>query len=378
MLRKTFLILILFVTSLSAQQQRLDSLISSGIHQIYSIKFEDADTTFATVRREFPNHPSGAFFDAMIVWWHILLDLRSKVYDDLLRDKLEIVIDQCDDIIDEDETNINAIFFKGGALGYRGRLSALRHDWFDAASDGKDALPLVFWAYELDSTNTDVVLGFGIYNYFAEIIPEVFPPVEPLMIFFPEGDKKKGIEQLKFVGDNGKYAKYEALYFLMTSYYAFEKNNIEALKYATILNDEFPNNPRFEAYRGRINIRLSNYKKAFEIFSSIISKYNLGYTGYTKRIKREAEYYCGEYYKRNDSLALAETHFLNCENLSRIVDEDEESGFLVNTLLFLGELNDAKGEREKAIKYYEEVLDMDEYGNSHENAERHIETPYKK
>jgi len=375
---KLSLFLILLTSSLSAQQERLDSLITSGIHQIYSIEFDEAESTFLNVKNDFPEHPAGNFFDAMIVWWRILLDLRSETYDDILVDKLEIVIDQCDEILDGDPTNIDAIFFKGGSLGYRGRLSALRKDWFDAAADGKDALPLVFLAYELDSTNTDVILGFGIYNYFAKVIPEVFPPVEPLMFFFPEGDKKKGIEQLEFVGENGKYAKYEALYFLMTSYYSFEKNNIKALKYATILNEEFPDNPRFESYRGRINVRMNNYKNAFKIFSNIINKYNLGYTGYTKRIKREAEYYAGVYCKRNDSLTLAETHFLNCESLSRIVDQDEDSGFLVNSILYLGKLNDLKGEREKAVEYYEEVLDLDEFSDSHKKAEKHLETPYKK
>jgi len=378
MLRKLLLILILFIVPLSAQQNRLDSLITSGIHQIYSIKFEEAESTFTTVKNNYPEHPAGNFFDAMIVWWRILLDLRSEVYDDILVDKLEVVIDQCDDILDEDPTNVDAIFFKGGSLGYRGRLSALRKDWFDAAADGKDALPLVFLAYELDSTNTDVILGFGIYNYFAEVIPEVFPPVEPLMIFFPEGDREKGIEQLKFVGENGKYAKYEALYFLLTSYYSFEKNNNKALEYAKILNNEFPNNPRFESFRGRINVRMNNYKSAYKMFSSIISKYNLGYTGYTKKTKREAEYYSGDYYKRIDSLTLAETHFLNCDSLSQLVDIDEDSGFRVNSLLYLGELSDIKGEREIAIEYYEEVLDLDEFNNSYEKAEKRIKAPYKK
>ncbi len=377
MLKSFFIISILFVSSIFAQEQRLDSLIERGIHQIYSIEFEKAEETFATIRADYPEHPAGNFFDAMIVWWRILLDLRSEIYDDLLRDKLELVIDQCDDILDKDETNVDAIFFKGGALGYRGRLSSLRKDWFDAAADGKDALPLVFLAYDLDSTNTDVILGFGIYNYFAEIIPEIFPPVEPLMIFFPEGDKKKGIEQLKFVSENGKYAKYEATYFLMTSYYAFEKNNIEALKYAKILNDEFPNNPRFESYCGRINIRMNNYSEASKIFTSIIGKYNLGYTGYTERIKREAEYYVALYNQKRDSLALAETHFRNCESLSRRVDKNEDSGFLINTLLYLGKLNDSKGNRGEAIKYYEEVLDLDEFDNSHEKAERYLEKPFK-
>ncbi|MCF6269012.1 MAG: hypothetical protein L3J41_04825 [Melioribacteraceae bacterium] len=378
MLKRLLLILMLFVSSLSAQQEKLDSLITSGIHQIYSIKFDDAEKTFVIVKKDFPEHPAGNFFSAMIVWWRILLDLQSKIYDDILVDKLEVVIEQCDEILDNEPTNVDAIFFKGGALGYRGRLSALRGDWLDAAADSKDALPLVFLAYELDSTNTDVILGFGIYNYFAEVIPEVFPMVEPLMIFFPEGDKKKGIEQLMFVGDYGKYAKYEALYFLMTSYYSFEKNNNRALEYATKLNVEFPNNPRFESYRGRINVRMNNYKEAFKMFSSIINKYNLGYTGYTEMIKREAEYYAGVYYKRNDSLTLAETHFANCDSLSRVVDKGLESGFLVNSLLYLGELNDIKGERAKAIKYYEEVLDLKEFQQSHEKAEKHIEEPYSK
>jgi tetratricopeptide (TPR) repeat protein len=375
---KKILLIILFSSPLFAQQERLDSLITIGIHQIYSIKFEEAESTFAIVQKDFPEHPAGVFFDAMIVWWKILLDLQSESYDDLLNDKLEIVIDRCEDILEEDKTNVDAMFFKGGALGYRGRLSALRSDWFDAAADGKDALPLVFLAYELDSTNTDVILGFGIYNYFAEVIPEVFPPVEPLMIFFPEGDKEKGLEQLKFVGENGKYAKYEALYFLMTSYYSFEKNNNEALKYARILNDEFPDNARFESFCGRINVRKNNYDRAFEIFSSILNKYNLRYTGYTDRIKREADYYLGVYYKQNDSLSVAETHFLNCESLSRKVDRDEESGFLVNVLLYLGELNDIKGDRIKAVKYYEEVLDLNEFSNSHYKAEKYIKSPYKK
>jgi len=366
------------VSPLSAQQERLDSLITSGIHQIYSIKFDEAENTFEIVNNEFPQHPAGTFFNAMIVWWRILLDLQNEEYDDLLVDKLEIVLDQCDEILDENPSNVDAIFFKGGALGYRGRLSSLRKDWFEAAIDGKDALPLVFLAYELDSTNTDVILGFGIYNYFAEVIPEIYPMVEPLMIFFPDGDKKKGLDQLKFVGDYGKYAKYEALYFLMTSYYSFEKNTTMALKYAKILNEEFPNNPRFESYRGRIYVRLNNYESAFNVFSNIIDKYNLGYFGYTERVKREAEYYSGVYYKQIDSLELAETHFLNCESLSRLVDKDEETGFLVNTVLYLGEINDLIGKREKAVMYYEEVIDLDEFKNSHDKAEKHLETPYTK
>ncbi|MBU0473860.1 MAG: tetratricopeptide repeat protein [Bacteroidetes bacterium] len=377
-MNRIILVFLIFSTTLFSQSQKLDSLITVGIHQIYSIKFDEAEATFSLIQKKYPMHPAGKFFDAMIVWWKVLLELRSEVYDDLMRSKLELSLEQCEDILDENPNNVDAIFFKGGALGYRGRLDAIRENWLDAAADGKDALPLVLKAYELDSTNTDVILGFGIYNYYAEVIPEKFPIVEPLMFFFPKGDKKKGIEQLNYVADNGKYAKYEALYFLMTLNYSFENNQNEALKYAERLCKEFPDNPRFQSYLGRINIRRNDYSKATEIFLDIIEKYDLGYTGYSDRIKREALYYVGVNYKQMNNFTLAEKYFLNCETLSRIVDKEEETGFLANTLLYLGELNDIKGNREYALKYYKEVLNLTEFQNSHEKGKRYIKTPYSK
>ncbi len=369
-------LLLLFNQMCFAQSTRFDSLITAGIYQIYNIKFDQASISFAKVKKEFPQHPAGNFFDAMITWWQILLDLKNEELDDLFEDKLEIVVDQCDDILDDNPQNIDAYFFKGGALGFRGRLSSIRGDWFDAAADGKDALPLVFTAYELDSTNIDVKLGFGIYDYFASVIPEKYPMVQPLMLFFPEGDKEKGIKELKTVAEKGKYAKYEAQYFLMTLNYSFENNDSECFKYAKMLSDKFPDNPRFQGFLGRINIRMNNYPTAIEIFENILNKANNNFDGYNDKIRREAHYYIGFNYKKSDSLNLALQHFKLCEQISRSVDEDEESGFLINAVLYQGEIYDLKSERNNAIKNYEEVLDFREFGNSHERAEEYLEKPF--
>ena len=305
-------------------------------------------------------------------------EIKYEEFDDIFEDKLEIVIDQCDDILDDDPQNIDAYFFKGGALGFRGRLYSIRGDWFDAAADGKDALPLVFTAYELDSTNNDVKLGFGIYDYYAAVIPEKYPMVQPLMLFFPEGNKNKGIRELKTVAEKGKYAKYEAQYFLMTLNYSFEKNNSECHKYTKMLSDKFPDNPRFQSFLGRINIRMNNYQDAIEIFKSILVKESNDMIGYNDKIKREAHYYIGLNYKRSDSLDSALVHLKECEQVSRKIDKDEESGFLINSVLYQGEIHDLTGDRKKAIKYYEEVLDFREFGNSHERADEYLENPYQK
>ena len=215
--RKIILLLIFFcinISQLSAQDSKFDSLITSCIDQIYGIKFEQARQTIGELNKQYSEHPAPRFFDAMIVWWQILLDLTNEDFDDLFLDKLEEVIDFCDDILDEQPDNVDALFFKGGSLaseegcmesGMRGLMLRLM---------GKDALPLVFSAYEIDSTNVDVKLGFGIYNYYAAVIPQKYPMVEPLLFFFPEGDKEKGLEELNYVADNGRYARVEAIYFL--------------------------------------------------------------------------------------------------------------------------------------------------------------------
>ncbi len=212
---KRFILFFLVIQAgfLQAQSPEFDSLITTGIHQIYNIKFPDAEVTFRKVIANYPDHPAGRFFLAMIDWWRILLDLDNESNDELFFQKLEDVIYQCDQMLEQDPDNVDALFFKGGAIGFRGRLRAYRESWIKAADDGREALPIVERASELDPSNMDVQLGFGIYNYYASVIPNDYPFLKPLMIFFPSGDKEKGISQLNTTASNGKYAKYEASIF---------------------------------------------------------------------------------------------------------------------------------------------------------------------
>jgi tetratricopeptide (TPR) repeat protein len=371
------IVLILLLASFQmnfAQDAKFDSLVTKGIKEIYNIQFDKAKETFDLVQKEYPNHPAGKFFSAMIIWWKITLDRDNETYDEIFEDRLEEVIDFCDEILDDDPKNVDAIFFKGGALGFRGRLYALRKEWFNAALDGKDALPLVFEAYKIDPTNEDVKLGFGIYNYYAESIPEKYPFIKPAMVFFPNGNKSKGIEQLKIAAKKAKYAGIEARFFLMTLYYQFEEDYTESLVYAKPLHEDFPNNPIFEKYYGRLFVKKGNYKKAAEIFSSINKKCNSAYNGYNKKLKREAVYYIGNNFYMQGKLDSAKKYFTECEKLSKKVDVDldEESGFLINAALYVGMINDRLGLRNEAIKKYKQVLSYREYGNSHKKAKKYL------
>lgn len=355
-----------------------DSLVKAGINQIYSIELDQAEKTFDKIVKEYPTHPSGKFFKAMIIWWRILLDLEDESMDDKFYDQLEEVIEMCDDILDKNSRNVDAMFFKGGALGFRGQLLAIRESWFKAALDGKDGLNLVFKSYEVDPKNVDVQLGFGIYHYYADVIPKKYPVVKPFMIFFPKGDKEKGLKELEYVALNGRYTLIESRHFLQKLYFQFEENMEESRRWGRALLRDFPNNPNFQKYYGLTYVKENNYTEAVKTFRDIFNKAEKGLPGYNKRYKREASYYIGQEFKNRNIVDSSAHYFEISEKLSREIDKGKESGFLINTVLYLGQLYDLMGQRDKAIKYYNEVLKLKERNNSHSLARQYLKTPYRR
>jgi tetratricopeptide (TPR) repeat protein len=375
-LKFSLLALLLTFSVINSQSQSFDSTVSKGIKEIYNIKFFEAEKTFRSLIADYPNHPAGRFFLAMIDWWKILIDLDVETYDDLFFQKLEDVIYQCDQILDKDEKNVDALFFKGGAIGFRGRLRAMRESWLKAADDGREALPIVQRASKLDPDNKDVELGFGIYNYYAAVIPDKYPLIKPLMIFFPKGDKEKGIQQLTNTAYYGKYAKYEAQYFLTTLYYQYEDQPWKAIEFARMLYAQFPDNPIFEKWFGRISVRNADRTSAFETWKKVVQKCLNKFTGYNQKTLREASYYVGVEYKDMNKPDSAIIFLEQSKIVSLTLDKEEVSGFYINTILYLGMMNDLLGNRDKAVEYYEEVLEVKEYGASKTFAKQYLEKPY--
>jgi tetratricopeptide (TPR) repeat protein len=104
----------------------------------------------------------------------------------------------------------------------------------------------------------------------------------------------------------------------------------------------------------------------------------LNYPGYNKATKREASYYVGNWYKIEETeLDSAKKYLKICESLSRELDVEKQTGFLANTVLYLGMIYDMQGYRNLAIKKYKEVLEIEEYHQSHKLAEQYLANPYK-
>lgn len=357
-------------------EQEFELRVKKGVDHIYNLEFEQAEKEFTDLIRAKPGDPAGHFFLAMVNWWKIMIDMDNTQYDDRFIDSLDLVIDLCDELLKKNENDVNALFFKGGAIGFEGRLKFHRDDYFGAASAGKRALPLVQEASAADRGNYDIYLGTGLYNYYAGVIPEQYPWTKPLLLFLPSGDKQKGLQQLSTCATKGKYASIESSYLLMQIYYNYEKDFQKALVLALSLNNRFPNNPVFHRYLGRCYVSVSNWQMVQSVFADVAGRAYNKQRGYSDQALREAEYYLGLCDITNKRFESSLTHLFKCDELSRKLDKDEISGFMVMANLKAGMAYDALGRRDLAEREYKKVLDMREYLDSHRQAEEFLKIPF--
>ncbi|MFZ4621017.1 MAG: tetratricopeptide repeat protein [Bacteroidota bacterium] len=376
---RTVFLFILF-TSVSFSQwvtsPDFDAQAQRGINAVYNLEFEKANTEFSALAKTYPSHPAGRFFLAMIDWWKILMTIDDESHDDQFIRKMDDVIELCDSLLDVNDNDVSALFFKGGALGFQGRLRANRNSWIKAANDGRLALPIVQKAYKIAPDNYDILLGIGIYNYYASTIPEKYPIVKPVMVFFPTGDKVKGIEQLTKASEKAKFASLEAKYFLLQLSYNYERQYERAYELSTSLWNRFPNNVVFHRYVGRSAFSLSKFGEAQGAFAEILKRCDNEQRGYSGFAKREALYYLGMVALNTNTLDQALKYFYQCDELCRTMDKDEPSPFMTMTNLRIGMIYDLQKKRNYAVMQYQKVQKLKKFENSLELADQYLKKPY--
>ncbi|MBP6673328.1 MAG: hypothetical protein KA247_09275 [Bacteroidetes bacterium] len=353
-----------------------DAQAQRGISAVYNLEFEKANVEFSALARNYPSHPAGKFFLAMIDWWKILMTIDDESHDDQFIERMDDVIELCDSLLDVNENDVSALFFKGGALGFQGRLRANRNSWIKAANDGRLALPIVQKAYTISPDNYDILLGIGIYNYYASTIPEKYPIVKPVMVFFPTGDKAKGIEQLTKASEKAKFASLEAKYFLLQLSYNYERQYDRAYELSTSLWNRFPNNVVFHRYVGRSSYSLAKYGEAQSAFAEILKRSNEEQRGYSGFAKREALYYLGMIAMSTNNYEQALKYFYQCDELCRAVDKGEPSPFMTMANLRIGMIYDVQKKRNHAIQQYQKVQKLKKFENSLELADQYLKRPY--
>ncbi len=345
-----------------------------GLDLLYNMKFDEAEAIFDRLAAKTPDHPVAPFLQALVPWWQILMDLSDTSHDDAFFAAMDEVIDRSDRLLRRDRDNVDAQFFKGAALGFRGRLQSNRRRWLKAALDGKRAMGYVLDVAEEDPGNADFVFGKGIYDYYAAAIPERYSWSKPFVAMFPEGSESRGLAAMHRTFRDGTYIQTEAAYFLLQIYYLYERDYDKSLQFITWLRTKYPDNAFFHALEGRIYARFGRWDRADEIFQTVMRRYGQHETGYNDAVAEQALYYLGRTQQMKQNYGQALALYYRLEQIAE--GRPQRSAFKTLGRLRQGMSHDARGERDKALRRYRETLALEDFAGSHDRARRYLEHPY--
>ncbi len=361
--------------------------IQTGISAVYNLELDRAEVIFSAIERAAPREPIGPFFLAMVDWWRIRLDLDNTSLDDRFYNRLDRVVKLCDAKLRANPNDADALFFKGGAYGFRGQLRIYRDQWVRAAQDGRRALDVVEQAKKVAPNNTDLMFGLGIYNYYAATTPVKYPYVKPFMLFFPKGNREVGLEQLTIAARQGRFARTEAMFSLAQLYFTYEEEFTtnptdvyrKALACTQQLVQAYPRNAIFQSYLGRAYFKLGRTGEMVAVYDTVVARAGRRETGYTAKAERDARYYLGATAIGAGNAELARLHLERSLTLTRAMPASEQrNNWSITTLLRLGNIADWQGDRPRAEALYNEVLGLKDYNKTQDQARAYLQTPYRR
>jgi tetratricopeptide (TPR) repeat protein len=181
-----------------------------AMDHLYNLEFRDAERLCNEVIKMAPGDPRGHFFKAMTYYYR--MSFRGGATNDSAfwafawhADRVRTV---CERLLEKNEHDGKAMFYLGGAVGYKGLAYVNRGESHKAIWDGKKGYDLLEQAVEEDPTNYDAKMGLGLFRHLISKAPDALKPVISLAGL--TGDRYGGLKMIEEAAAKGTYARQEA------------------------------------------------------------------------------------------------------------------------------------------------------------------------
>ncbi|MCU0429739.1 MAG: tetratricopeptide repeat protein [Cytophagaceae bacterium] len=385
---RVLIVLLVFISGLSLVGQsskpkpryimmdmRLQMEATDAINQMYDNKFEQAEVKFKQLIERMPEHPLPYYLMGLNQWWKMMPypeeDERLENFAPDFIDYMEKAAEKAEELYDKDENDIEASFFLCASYGLLARYYAENGHKVKSINHARKVFSYFKKVDDNNKLSPEFLFGSALFKYYAAWFHEEFPMLRPVLAFFPKGDKPLGIKQLVEVTNFAFWTRTEAQYFLMRIYYNEEDDDAKALPVAEYLANTFPDNAYFQRMHCRLSFTMGNWPKCKELSETILYKYSIKMPGYEETSARYAAFFLGRYYYRRDKVKAKEYYVKSLEYAEK--SKATEQNYYLQALTDLGKLSEEEKDFNKALEYYEKVVDNAERKNPlFKEAKEHI------
>ena len=347
--------------------------ILSGQEALYHGRFDEALQIFATITQNYPHDPKGYFFIALTYRWLTRTDPDSSEYQEQFEQAAKKTIAVAESVLEKDDDQLDALLYLAATYGYRAEYyNFLKNRWDKAYDDAVKMRELLGKAEKhLASDNIDVQLGYGLYNYYADVYRKKIGWWR-FMLSLPKGDKKKGIEQLENVRQNGTFLQVEAWYFLSEIYKKDPEFKEKAVPLCESLHRMYPGHPYFHIFLAGIYHNNLDWNNSLSTARDILARIDSS-PYYSKYIVYQAKYLIGE-----SSFYLGEYEEALRQFNDIIAAQPSNPTYLLAWSHFRrGTIYEIKGKKEDAATEFEAVLKLEDTFQVHKLARAFLENQKK-
>jgi len=191
---------------------KIDSLLKSGIDNIILQDYSAASKCFIDLNNSFPNHPLGNIYLAATEI------ARSVDYAEILNERLidsllSIAQLKTDELLENDSDNLWYNYYSALIYGYKAYFFSISGNIISAFADGILSLRSFQKCLSINDRFYEAYIAMGSYNYWKSAQTKSL-----LWIPFVSDNRDEGIKHLEQAIDSSSYNKYLAAYSLIWIY----------------------------------------------------------------------------------------------------------------------------------------------------------------
>jgi tetratricopeptide (TPR) repeat protein len=242
-------------------------LVKKNVDYIYNLRFREARELYTKISAIYPEHPVNFLIRGMMTYWENYPLLNTSP----AKTSFESDLHECIRLAEKNNNPDHKAEFLLSDLIARGFLLLFYSDndlVMEVIPLTSGTYKYVMASFELTSVCADLYYFTGMYNYYRDAYPKIYPMYKPLAMLFPAGDLQTGLNQLNKAAINSVFLRAESLFLLAYINLNFESNYPQALNYYRALHELYPDNPQFLSSYLKNLLLLKRYDEAEKIIES--------------------------------------------------------------------------------------------------------------
>jgi hypothetical protein len=267
----TYIGLSLFISSVPVTAQLLQdsvalNLVKEDINYIYNLQFTKAREVYPEIVSLYPDHPIVLLLKGIMTYW----ENYPMLHTDPSHVTFEEDMRQCIKLSETNENPDHEAEYLLADLCARGMLLSFYSDndlILEVTPLTISSYKYLRHAFNFAAVCTDIYYFTGVYKYYREAYPKIYPVYKSLALLFPPGNMDIGLKELQTAALKSVVLKPEAYSMLAWIYLGFENKLSESSSYCKTLHMNYPGNELYLITYIRNLLLMRNYNEAEKLIS---------------------------------------------------------------------------------------------------------------